>query len=192
MPPGSPQAPSFPQKALPPLSAGEPLTLPLATVPETLPTLALVTSAHLASLLVPQQDQHTATPRVLHRVPATRKPLPSQVLSSFPHFLQTAGSSSYSLGRKETPSAPSHPSLPHSLHTALPLHFITITDSTQRKDTQTYFIVYSLWPKVSLHNGLPTMVHNKSAPHPHPSPRLLIRTKEPHDFTCSLAEEWNS
>ena len=92
MPPGSPQATSFPQKALPPLSAGELLpTLPLATVPETLPTLALVTSAHLASLLVPQQDQHTATPGSPHRVPTTRKPLPSQVLSSFPHFLQMKG-----------------------------------------------------------------------------------------------------
>lgn len=92
MPPGPPQAASSPRKALPPLSAGELLpTLPLAAVPETLPTLALVTSAHLASLLFPEQAQHTATPGSPHRVPATRKPLPSQVLWSFPHFLQMKG-----------------------------------------------------------------------------------------------------
>jgi len=173
MPPGPPQAASSPRKAPPPLSAGELLpTLPLAAVPETLPTLAPVTSAHLASLLFPEQAQHMATPGSPHQVPATRKPLPSQVLWSFPHFLQMKGLPLTAWVEKNTPytftpqpaSFPSHCFTLYSILSQLNTH-------TERHTDVFYCVFFMAY--VSLHNGLANYgAWAKSAPPTHPPPKL--------------------
>ena len=128
--------------------------------------------ATLVSLLFPEQAQHMATPGSPHQVPATRKPLPSQVLWSFPHFLQMKGLPLTAWVEKNTPytftpqpaSFPSHCFTLYSILSQLNTH-------TERHTDVFYCVFFMAY--VSLHNGLANYgAWAKSAPPTHPPPKL--------------------